>query len=207
MPAHRKYHDLPLVKTCPVCERDFPRPENYGHDRWHKAKVCSLACASRLSQQAKLTKRLSLEEEFRSRVDMSPGQGPNGECHQWTGSLDTKGYGRLKRDGKATKATHLALRFAGRDLAEGQMACHTCDNPPCVRESHLIAQTHEWNMQDKAEKGRQPAGEQHHKAKLTADQVLAIRADTRTYAEIALAFGVSKHNVVAIRLRKTWRDI
>ena len=207
MPAHRKYHDLPLVKTCPVCERDFPRPASYGHDRWFKAKVCSLACASRLSQRAKKASQRPIEDEFWDRVDTSPGQGPNGECHHWTGSLDVYGYGRLKRDGKATKATHLALQFAGRPLEDGQMACHTCDNPPCVRENHLIAETHAWNMADKAEKGRQPAGADHHKAKLTADQVLAIRADPRRYADIAITFGVSRANVVAIRMRKTWRDI
>jgi hypothetical protein len=207
MPAHRKYHDLPLVKSCPVCEREFPRPDNYGHDRWFKAKVCSLKCASVLGQSVKRARQKPLDEEFWTRVDTSPGQGPKGECHQWTGSLDVYGYGRLKRDGKGIKATRLALQFAGRPLEAGQMACHTCDNPPCVREGHLVPETHKWNMHDKADKGRQPSGEMHHKAKLTVDQVLAIRADPRGYAEIALTYGVSKHNITAIRTRKTWRDI
>ncbi len=207
MPAHRKYHDLPLVKTCVACEREFPRPENCTRDRWFKVKVCSLSCASKLGNAVKRGKQRPIEVEFWGRVNTAPGQGPKGDCHHWTGSLDVYGYGRLKRDGKAIKATRLALQIAGRPLQPGQMACHTCDNPPCVRESHLIAETQQWNMQDKAGKGRQPSGEQHHKAKLTADQVIAIRADTRTYPEIAASYGVSTHNIVAIRNRKTWRDI
>lgn len=207
MPAHRKYHDLPLVKTCPVCEREFPRPENYGHDRWFKAKVCSLACASKLSQLAKRASQRPLEDEFWPRVDTTPGQGPNGDCHHWTGSLDVYGYGRLKRDGKSIKATHLVLRFAGRELPDGMMACHACDNPPCVREDHLFHGTTQDNQADRAAKKRGPREESHHKAKLTAEQVIAIRSDPRKYADIAAAYGVSKHNIVAIRTRKTWQDI
>lgn len=205
MPAHRKYHDLPLVKTCPVCEREFPRPDNYGHDRWFKAKVCSLACAAQLGKQARRAKQRPIEEEFWSRVDTSPGQGPKGECHHWTGSIDVYGYGRLKRDGKYTKATHLALRFAGRPLEDGQMACHTCDNPPCVREGHLIPETQKWNMQDKAAKGRQPSGALHHKAKLTAEQAAAIRLDQRPIAVIAAEYGITGGNVSAIRTGRTWK--
>jgi hypothetical protein len=207
MPAHRKYFDLPAVKTCPVCEREFPRPANYGHDRWFKAEVCSLSCASRRGNALLAAKRGTMEEQFMPRVDKTPGQGPKGDCWQWTGSLDNKGYGRLKRNRKTVKATHVALELDGRPLAAGQMACHTCDNPPCVRPDHLHAADHEWNMRDKADKGRQPHGSDHPHSKLTAAQVLEIRADPRAHAEVAQTFGVSKHNIIAIRAGKTWKHV
>lgn len=44
-------------------------------------------------------------------------------------------------------------------------------------------------------------------AKLTDADVYAIRADDRTYTEIAKTFGVSKGNVVSIKTRKTWAHI
>ena len=207
MPARRKYHNLPLVKTCPVCECEFPRPENYGHDRWFKAELCSLSCASRRGSDARRAKQQPLEEAFRERVDTTPGHGPEGECHVWTGSRDTLGYGRIKRQGKAIKATHLALRFAGRPLPDGMMACHECDYPPCVREDHLFHGSGADNQADRAQKRRGPREESHHKARLTVASVLAIRADVRPYADIAATYGITIHNVSAIRTRKTWRDV
>ena len=42
------------------------------------------------------------------------------------------------------------------------------------------------------------------RAKLSPEQVTAIRADTRTQKDLAIAFGVSDHTILMIKRRRTW---
>jgi hypothetical protein len=60
-------------------------------------------------------------------------------------------------------------------------------------------------MRDMIEKGRQARGERVHRARLTADQVRAIRASTDSERTLARAFGVTSTNIHHIRNRKNWR--
>ena len=55
---------------------------------------------------------------------------------------------------------------------------HHCDNPPCVRPSHLFLGTDADNVQDMLAKGREARnyGDDHHNIKLTDAQVAEIRA-------------------------------
>ena len=89
--------------------------------------------------------------------------------------------------------------------------CHHCDNPYCVRPEHLFLGTDADNHRDRDAKGRQARGEQLPIAKLTAEQVAAIRA---RYAEGRLSMRIlSKEYDVApdtIRLlikRATWKHV
>lgn len=73
----------------------------------------------------------------------------SGECWNWTGPTNRKGYGLWKRS--------LAHRFS---LAEAVpspdpslFACHTCDNPPCVNPAHLYWGTAADNARDLVERG------------------------------------------------------
>ncbi|MFY8105635.1 MAG: hypothetical protein ACOVKO_01875 [Elstera sp.] len=64
------------------------------------------------------------------------------------------------------------------------------------------------SLKDRARpfKGRRH-GETHPEAKMTTEQVLAIRADPRSSKEVALAFGMSRSGIKDIRSRKTWKHI
>lgn len=67
-----------------------------------------------------------------------------------------KDYGvfRVKRDGQmiVLRAHRLALTLM---LGfEPEMACHTCDNPPCIRPSHLYAGDAQSNADDMIARGR-----------------------------------------------------
>lgn len=55
-------------------------------------------------------------------------------------------------------------------------------------------------------KGRRK-GETHPEAKMTAEQVIAIRADPRSSKEVAAQYGMSRSGIKDIRSRKTWRHI
>lgn len=48
------------------------------------------------------------------------------------------------------------------------------------------------------------SGEQNSQAKLTEDEVLAIRKDTRPLKEVAYDYGVTPAHVWRIRKRKKW---
>lgn len=46
-------------------------------------------------------------------------------------------------------------------IPDGLDVCHRCDNPPCVRPSHLFVGTSLDNRRDAAAKGRTARGERH----------------------------------------------
>ncbi len=64
-------------------------------------------------------------------------------------------------NGKPT-TTHRIVREMGHGpIPKGMVVCHKCDNPTCVRPSHLFLGTYEDNMQDASKKGRLPRGKNH----------------------------------------------
>lgn len=110
--------------------------------------------------------------------------------------------------------------------------CHKCDTPPCCNPAHLFIGTPSDNVHDMIAKGRRrfgkidserrrantraawkrstrmPFGERHYAARLTADQVAAIRD---RYAlggvrqvDLAKEYGVSQTHISSIVIGTTW---
>jgi hypothetical protein len=75
-----------------------------------------------------------------------------GKCWVWTGYCTARGYGRYKF---LNAAYRIAWVLEYGPIAEGMHILHRCDNPSCVRPSHLKQGTHQDNMDDKCAKGRQ----------------------------------------------------
>lgn len=67
--------------------------------------------------------------------------------------------------------------------------------------------TRKKNFEDRDRHGRTPRGEKVGGSKLTADQVIAIRADHRTHVAIAPDYGVSRATISLIKERRTWRHL
>lgn len=71
--------------------------------------------------------------------------------------------------------------LSGAAVPPGSLACHHCDNPPCVNPAHLYVGTALSNVRDMDSRGRRvvgsntPRGEQNPNAKLTDVQVSEIR--------------------------------
>lgn len=100
----------------------------------------------------------SLEEVvagIRARLDTSGG--PDA-CHPFTGSRNPKsGYGMVQARGvwKNPQAVHVVIyEDVNGPVPDGHEVRHTCDNPPCANERHLISGTHQQNMQDAIDRGR-----------------------------------------------------
>lgn len=91
---------------------------------------------------------MSAYERFMSRVDTSQ------ECWVWCGYTNPDGYGSFTSGGKTYRAHRWILAYTlGRELAEDELACHTCDNRSCVRPDHLYPGSHADNNGDIRQRG------------------------------------------------------
>lgn len=133
-------------------------------------------------------------------------------CIPYPGSKDKDGYGlKTIRIGSHAKKTFHAHRLVYMIcygwIPSDVVVRHRCDNPPCVNPLHLTTGTQTQNIADKVSKDRQAKGEKVWTAKLTAEQVLAIRADPRGKTRLAPIYGVSESLIGQIKARKIWRHI
>lgn len=78
-----------------------------------------------------------------------------GRCWLWTASTARFGYGQFWTGSRLTVASRFALELAlGRPIAPDLMACHRCDNPPCVNPAHLYEGTQQVNVGDMVQRQR-----------------------------------------------------
>ena len=138
------------------------------------------------------------------------------ECWNFIGkSISPKGYGVIRRDGKAIRA-HRYSYFLKHPLAVGnvtdlQLHClHKCDNRLCCNPNHLFLGTNYDNVVDKMAKERQARGESHGMAKLTETEVREIREKwenrKRTQHQLASDYGLkSQKSISAICCRRRWK--
>ena len=136
--------------------------------------------------------------------DATPG------CWEWSGAKVSQGYGLIKRkDGAQLRAHRVAYQLAYGEILSGMLVCHRCDNPPCIRPSHLFLGSHDENMADMVIKGRSARmlGDSNGRAKLTTEAVVSIRASIGSYSRIARQYGVSPSAVGAIKRRERWAHL
>jgi hypothetical protein len=122
------------------------------------------------------------------------------ECWLWQGTKKKAGYGTISEyagvvDGRDKRTSHLVTRMI-MQAPEGMVIRHTCDNPPCCNPRHLLLGSQQENIADMIERGRKNAF-----AKLTDDDVRAIRNDSRPNTVIAAAYGISPMYAGAVKRR------
>lgn len=108
-----------------------------------------------------------LEERFWEKVDK---QGPTMPgmktcCWLWVGGREGGGYGSIglgpgRRVGRASR---VAWELKHGKIPEDLCVLHHCDNPPCVRGTHLYLGTQKQNAADRERRGRSnhPTGDRH----------------------------------------------
>lgn len=131
------------------------------------------------------------------------------DCLIWPYSVNDKGYGKLYWDGRLELATRIVLKLMTGEAGEGLQAAHlpeVCHTPRCVNPAHLYWATPSENQQDRGIDGTDNAGEKNPAAKLTEDQVAAIKDDSRVQRIIAEEYGVSQSMISYIKLNKKWKE-
>lgn len=151
-----------------------------------------------------------------------------GACHLFRGDLNHAGYGTFYVGRYSIRAHVFAWIRKHGPVPEGLEVCHSCHVRACTADDHLYLDTHDGNMKLSAQDGRMASGERNAMrarpairavgersgmAKLTAEQVLEIRATyrprTRGYGSVALArrYNVTHQSIESILKRETWRHI
>ena len=165
----------------------------------------------------RMPKRLPIRERFNLMYAPCPISG----CWIWLGrERGSNGYGCFVINYRSRPAHRVSYELHRGAIPAGMHVCHTCDVPACVNPAHLFLGTHLDNQADKVAKGRQARGaflssrqaasrargERNGSAKLTQEQVSAIRADTRPQRQIARDFHVSQALIGKIKQGRLWRE-
>lgn len=116
----------------------------------------------------KIVSLANYQRRFWANVNMS---GPIvsemlGCCWVWVGKTKRGECGKFFYLGKNRFAHRVSMLISGVQLNDDMLVCHKCDNPPCVRPSHLFIGSQSDNMIDCARKGRlknQNMGKSHCK--------------------------------------------
>ena len=172
---------------------------------------------------------MKLLERFWSKIDKS------GDCWEWIPARNRfRGrhpkYGQFYDGVKLVKAHRFSKQLElQRPISSEEHVLHTCDNPRCVRPSHLYIGTAKDNVRDTLSRGRFRAGgavgdsngsrthperlkrgEDAFGAQFTATDVREIRNLYKSgigVCELARHYGVSHGTISYIVHMKTWAHV
>lgn len=152
------------------------------------------------------TIRPSVAERFWAKVAKSD---EPGGCWLWEGAAGSNGYGNFWLGRTNVSAHRVAFELTFGPIPAGLVVCHTCDAKLCVKPLHLFAGTYADNERDKMAKGRQANGERQGLSKLTAADVVAIRAlrGRESTRAIARTFGIAQTSVRDVLSGRTWSHV
>ena len=151
------------------------------------------------------TQTMTVLERFESKFIPEPNSG----CWLWLGSYTATGYGLFFFPPRNMVSAHTAAWELYKGSRNNMHVLHSCDIRCCVNPDHLRLGTHQDNMRERDEKGRQydRNGARNGRAKLTEIDVLAIRADARWQRFVAADYNISVSAVQNIRRGLTWKHI
>lgn len=118
-------------------------------------------------------------------------------------------YGTYRTDGKKFGKkvfAHRAVceRVHGPAPGEKAQVAHSCGRRACVNPQHLRWATNGENQMDRVRHGTSNRGASHGLARLTAEQVHAIRASDLKHFQLAKLYGVSRSHITTIRSGRAW---
>lgn len=125
----------------------------------------------------------------------------------WPHALTDRGYGAVTIYGRPHRVHRVVYEAAHGPLAPGVLLRHTCDNRACARLDHLLPGTPAENTADMLARDRAAKGVRNARARLTDDDVRAIRVATGTQAEIGRRFGIPRSQAGKIRRGEAWAHV
>jgi hypothetical protein len=147
----------------------------------------------------------------------------SGSCWIYRGARFRKGYGNVHVRAIGNIGAHILsyLIVKKEPLYPWECVLHRCDNPPCGNPDHLFKGTKKENTRDAINKGRFVSniestrgkgvcGEKCPTAKLTGDNVIAIRrarAQGIGQKRLAKHFGVRYQTIQAIEHKRSWKHL
>ncbi len=127
------------------------------------------------------------------------------ECILWPHGRSGKGYG-VARFGDVQRTVHVvAAELAYGPRPPGMDVAHSCRNRHCFNPRHLSYKTRKGNASDMLRDGTDPSGERNGHARLSWDDVRAIRASKEVSRVEAEKYGVSPRHIRGIREGRYWR--
>lgn len=99
---------------------------------------------------------LSSEMYFLARFWSKVIVGRPNQCWPWAAFLDKDGYGFFNVTPSFPMGAHRVAYIiaTGKDLPDGVMVLHSCDNRACCNPAHLYEGGHARNMRDRSSRGR-----------------------------------------------------
>lgn len=116
-------------------------------------------------------------------------------CWVWLRSINSKGYGSLRIDGRNTTAHRIYYERTVGPVPDGLDLDHLCRNRACCNPEHLEPVSRAENVQRGAS------------TRLTPQAVREIRASTETQTVLADRYGVGQTMISKIRRRECWADL
>lgn len=158
-------------------------------------------------------KMKNVAERFWSKVQ----KGAPDECWPYMGSRDGKGYGTFGIGTRVIRAHRVAFYLAT-GLQPDEAVRHTCDNPPCCNNAHLLNGSVRENNLDMFAKGRHlingrrkgTLGENNGKAILSPPKIELIRELRQqglTMKAIGRQVGVTRFAVSKVLRGITWNHV
>ena len=135
------------------------------------------------------------------------------ECWEWQAYKHPQkhyGYFYVNKRYRNVRAHRIAYELTYGKISKEAQVLHKCDNPSCVNPTHLFIGTHQDNVNDKVNKGRQMKGEQQPLSKLTNENVKYIKQSLKNgVAKVQLAkqFNVDYYTIYYIEKGRLWKHI
>ena len=158
---------------------------------------------SEAMKKMQIDKHGTIQDRFFNRFKKDPSG-----CWIWSSHSDKDGYGLLPGNNGSTRAHRLSYEIHVGAIGCGLVVCHTCDNPSCVNPDHLFVGTAKDNCDDMISKNRDRIiGSRNNKAKLTEENINAIRESKDSLSETADYYGVSISTIKRIKSGESWRHV
>lgn len=183
-------------RICPKCGKHFLVLTCKLKQRGYLAKFCSQKCRTVIDPPTVAT----LSEYYT--------EDENG-CWNWNRRLFS-GRATIKVNCKDVMASRYVWALFNEPIPRHLLACHKCDNPRCIRPSHIFIGTTQDNSADMVAKKRHAFGETKYNAKLTEEVVREMRLRHANGEQVnALAIEKQVAGPVAWNAihRKTWRHV